>query len=398
MSTLARRHIHLARRLSVGLSALAAGALVTPAAASASAVKIASVYAETNGTPNQVIGFDRFSDGTLAETQRVATGGVGALNPARCALPPSFPACPLSDSQGSVRLTPGGRLLFAANLGSNTISSFRVTSGGGLQLADVVSSDGQLPQSIDTHGNVLYVLNQNSGTIAGFHFSPTGQLTEIAGSKRLLAPAGGATLSAQIGFDRTGRILAVTQRATDVIDTFVVSGDVAGPAIVHPSAGHQPFGFAFDLLGRLVVSDSISVSDGAASSYDTTLGGGLTPINTTSADGGAPCWVVITPDNRYAYITNTGTKTVSRFAIAFGGALTLLGVTPIVNALPGPVNIPTDDALSRDGRFLYVLLPGVFGGDVGSIDSYKVGPSGDLTFVSSTPHDLPAGVSGLAAR
>jgi DNA-binding beta-propeller fold protein YncE len=65
----------------------------------------------------------------------------------------------------------------------------------------------------------------------------------------------------------------------------------------------------------------------------------------------APCWVTISPDGRYLFAVNTGSGTISRYSIATGGALTLLGGTQVsANGGVGAV----DPGLSPDGRFLYV--------------------------------------------
>ncbi|MCA1682974.1 MAG: beta-propeller fold lactonase family protein [Actinobacteria bacterium] len=398
------------RRLSVGALTLAAASLAAAAPADAARHRVhhkpvhrfagpaGTVYTETNVSPiNEVVVFDRAANGTLTPRQRVPTGGVGGLSPA-CMGPPGLPKCPIVDAQGEVALSGDGHNLFAVNAGSNTISSF-VESSLGLVLVNRVASGGNLPISVTTWGNVLYVLNQLTGSITGFRFARNGVLAPIPGSTQSLSTPGPDGVAAQVSFDPTGRTLAVTQRGTNVIDTFVVSNGVAGPAIPHPSAAVSPFGFAFDGLSRLVVSDALSQKTGAVSSYSLAPGGGLTTI-TASLDtaGGAPCWVVITPDNRYAYISNTTTKTIARFAIAANGSLSFLGTTPILNTLPGPFQFPTDEALSRDGRYLYVLLPSVFGGPVSRIDAYRVGADGSLGLLGSTAADMPAAASGLAAR
>ena len=60
-----------------------------------------SLFTETNGfAANQVVAFDRFSEGTSAEAGRIDTGGVGAPSPFRCGLPPTAPPCPIVPSQG----------------------------------------------------------------------------------------------------------------------------------------------------------------------------------------------------------------------------------------------------------------------------------------------------------
>ncbi|MGI8800995.1 MAG: lactonase family protein [Solirubrobacteraceae bacterium] len=386
--------------------ALAAAALLIPSAAGAAPAKVGNVYTETNDPGgNQIVAFDRFSDGTLAESQRVATGGVGEPA-AACSMTPPFDVCPITDSQGAVNINPTGTLLFAVNAGSDTISSFRISPTRGLTLVQTINSGGDYPSSLTQDGNVLYVLNEETGNIDGFTFSSSGTMTEIPGSNQSLATPGPGGAAAQVGFDRLGRYLVVTERATSRIDTFKVTNGVAGPATstVTPADATTPFGFAFDGLRHLVVSDALSEQTGAATTYNESLNGTLTPIDTESTNGGAPCWVVVTPDSKFAFITNTTTKSIARFALGTNGSLKLLGTTPILHTPDGPSLFPTDEALSSDGRFLYVLVPSVFGGVIGTgantsrIDEYSVGSTGDLTFVGSTPENMGPGVSGLAAH
>jgi 6-phosphogluconolactonase len=395
------------RRVSLGAAVLAsAGVVASPAAAAPRhhrptyhripAGPVGAVYTETNEAPiNQVVVFNRAANGLLTERQSVPTGGVGGLSPA-CGTPPGLPVCPIVDSQGEVGISADGHNVFAVNAGSDTISSF-VESSLGLVLVNRASSGGDFPISVTIRGNVLYVLNQFTGNITGFHFAHNGVLTPIAGSTQWLATPGPAGVAAQISFDPSGRTLTVTERGTSLIDTFVLHNWVPGPAVSHPSAAPTPFGFAFDGLGRLVVSDALSQMTGAASSYTQAPGGGLTTVTASlSTSGGAPCWVVITPDNRYAYITNTTTKTIARYGIGAGGALTFLGLTPTLNTPPGPFQFPTDETMSKDGKYLYVLIPSVFSSSHSRIDEYRIGAGGSLTLLASTPATMPAGASGLA--
>jgi 6-phosphogluconolactonase len=97
--------------------------------------------------------------------------------------------CRSLDSQDAIASTPNGKLLFAVNAGSNTVSSFRVTRHGA-QLVGQVSSGGQFPNSLTVHGNLLYMLNSNSLNIQGLSFSSSGVLTPISGSSRPLNPTG----------------------------------------------------------------------------------------------------------------------------------------------------------------------------------------------------------------
>jgi 6-phosphogluconolactonase (cycloisomerase 2 family) len=77
--------------------------------------------------------------------------------------------------------------------------------------------------------------------------------------------------------------------------------------------------------------------------------------------------------------------------VAPDGTLTYLGQ---VNTSPGN---PGDEAISQDGKYLYVAVPTVFGPNTSHIETYRIGKDGSLTQVASTD-SLPATISGLAAN
>jgi 6-phosphogluconolactonase len=394
------QRLRLIRTLS-GAAALAVA--VTVAAAPAEAKKpVGAVYTETNGTvANKVMKFDRYADGRIKRRQVIGTGGQGARQLQPGCNPPG--GCPILDTSGEVLVTPNGRLVFAVNAGSNTITAFRETRRG-LKRADQVDSGGMFPESLTVHGHKLYVLNENSASIAGFRFSSKGKLKPIAGSIQSLS-AGRETLPRQIGFDRTGRMLAVTLLTANTIDTFVLKADGApNPAVPRgsfPSSTALPFGFAFDPKNRLVVSQVKSLSEfGTTSTYGVDpKSGKLTPIATVSSQGAAPCWVEITGDGRYAFIVNAsatdapGGPTITRYGLGSGGSLNFLGLTQ-----PDQGEFArTDEALSRDSRYLYVLAPSIFDAGTSHIDQYRVKKNGGLKHIRATPSTLPASLSGLDA-
>ena len=354
-----------------------------------------AVYTQTQDPAgNAVVVYKRAANGTLTELARVPTGGVGtASNP-----PFGFP---ILDSQGGVGLTKDGRQLFAVNAGDNTVSSFRVKPKGGLKLIDRKSSGGERPVSLDTHGHLLYVLNETSGDVSGLRFDSAGHLTPIAGSTEPLSTPGGDGVAAEVGFNTNGRFLTVTQRATSVIDTFKLGSDgTPGPAKPNAANGTTPFGFAYSSRGRLIGSNAGQIGDpmdpstfpGTASSYSLDNTGTLTGIDNISTTQRATCWVVITDGGNYTFMTNTLSGSVSRIRIASNGKLTLLGNTPTSGT-----GFPSDEALSLGSRYLYVVVPSIMGGP-SHIDEYRVGNGGALTHIGATPDDLPTGVSGAAAR
>jgi hypothetical protein len=123
----------------------------------------------------------------------------------------------------------------------------------------------------------------------------------------------------------------------------------------------------------------------------------------------APCWVVITSNQSYAYVVNTGngaTKTptpgpsIDEYKLSTSGKLTQIGSTAPVSEY-----LETDEALSPDDRYLYVVAPleasppnQTAPGTNGLIRVYAVQSDGTLSFVASTPEIPSAGLSGVAAN
>jgi 6-phosphogluconolactonase len=369
--------MHRVRQLSFAV-VLAAAALVFAASASADGDRgRGAVYTLTNSaTGNAVAVFERAADGSLSPEGTVSTGGRGT-------------GAGLG-SQGALVLDDDR--LFAVNAGSNSISSLEVDDGSEVELEDVASSNGVRPISLTVHGPLLYVLNAGDATtpanITGFLVF-RGELIPLPGSTRPLSTA--APDPAQIEFTPDGRVLVVTEKATNRITTYRVALGFASGPLAQPSAGQTPFGFAFDRRGHLIVSEAFGGAPDASvmSSYDVSRTGAISVIDPNVATTEtAACWVVVTTNGRFTYTTNTGSNSISGYAIGRDGDLTLLdadGKTAVTGA--GPL----DMALSRSSRFLYELS-----GGAGEIGAFAVNSDGSLDPLG-TVGGLPAGAVGLAA-
>jgi 6-phosphogluconolactonase len=345
---------------------------------------IGAVYTMTNAVDgNTVLMFSRDHTGKLTAAGEFATGGLGT-------------GAGLGN-QGALILDPENRWLFVVNPGTDDISVFAVEHQG-LTLVDQVASNGQLPISLSYSHNMLYVLNAGGNvggtdSISGFRVASNGTLSEIPGSSRPLSAA--ATGPAQVQFNGDGDVLVVTEKGSNLIDTYILDADgVPGTANSQLSVGVTPFGFAFGKRDQLFVSEAAggAPGQGSVSSYSLSKDGTLNVISSAVATTeSAACWVVVSNDGRFAYTTNAGSGSVSGYGIGFDGDISLLdhnGQT----GLTGKDSTPIDMALSNDGQNLYTLNAGN-----ATISAFRVGHQGGLHRLR-TLKNLPATVNGLAAR
>jgi 6-phosphogluconolactonase (cycloisomerase 2 family) len=349
---------------------------VVPAAGQAFAVgEGGAVYTMTNATRahggNAVLAFHRGDNGSLTPAGTFPTGGDGT-------------GAGLGSGH-AIAVSKDGRHLAVVNAGSDSLSVFAVRRQGLALVGGPVPSGGARPTSVTIDRDIVYVLNAGSNSIAGFRLDDERGLEPIVGSTQALGS--GTSVPSQIQFDKRGRVLIVDERGSSTIDTFVVDDQgVAGPARTTPSNAGGPFGFDVDRAGHVLFS-AVALAGGlmsGATSYDVAPDGRLTPNGAPVRSGqAAACWLAAA--GRFAYTTNAGSGSIGRFGVAPDGALGLLGTTVL-----GAGSHPLDEDVSRDQRWLYVLVDGFH-----QIVGFQVGSDGELTRVTSVP--VPAGAAGLGA-
>jgi 6-phosphogluconolactonase len=347
-----------------------------------------AVYVLTNQTTNSVAVFRHNARGILTAAGEFPTGGAGDPTPQ----PPDPATDPLA-SQGALIMGRGNQHLYAVNAGSNQISVLRIRKNS-LDIVDVVDSGGVRPISLALHDDLLYVLNEGgTPNITGFTIEDDGTLTRLAGSTRPLI-GGGAADPAQIGFSHDGTLLVVTEKAGNRLNTYTINDNgLPSPPIDNASNGMTPFGFAFNNANTLVVSEAFggTPNASASSSYDAEDDGTLSVISGSVANSQtAACWIATTNNGKFAFVSNTGSATISSYRInAEDGTLTLLNPTA---ADTGMNSAPIDMDLSVNSRLLFVLL-----GGTQSVASFRVWKNGNLTLID-TAGGLPLGAQGIAAK
>jgi 6-phosphogluconolactonase (cycloisomerase 2 family) len=303
-----------------------------------------TVYTESNdASANEVFAYSRGSDGNLAPLGVFATAGTGTGGG-------------LGNS-GALAVSPARQVLLAVNAGDSSVSMFEIHADGSLLLVSKIASGGVSPISVTVAGDIVYVVNAgNAATataanISGFQIDDVG-LAPIPGSTQPLSAANPAP--AQIAFTPDGTRLVVTEKATNKIDTYVVTAGVASAPAAQASAGKTPFGVAFDGAGHLIVSEAAGGADGGstASSYTMASDGELTPVSSAVPSAqSAACWVVVV--GSHAYAANTHSNNLSSYAIAATGALTLLDGAAVATG-----TAPIDVAATPAGAFLYAIDAG----------------------------------------
>jgi 6-phosphogluconolactonase len=372
----------------------AGGVFALPAAAAAAAAATPNapiggpVYLDGNTAgANTIAAYDRHPDGTLTATpgSPFAAGGAGLGTGL--------------GSQGAIGTAAHGRFVLAVDAGSNQISVLGVNRDGSLTPVpgSPVSSGGVQPVSIAVHQHLVYVANDGNATesanYTGFFLTPFGQLVPLPNST--VSVPGAANDLGDVLFNGNGTKLVGTEVATSVIDSFGV--DRLGylktaPGSPYPAQGVGPFGSAFRPTNpnQLFVSNAHNGAGlGTVSAYDDAANGKLFSIGGSPfADlQTAPCWVAVTPDGQSLFAINTGSGTVSSYSIDPSGNLTLAGSTPVNDN--GGVG-GTDPAISTDGQNLYINETAAHGVAEFSINN------GNLTELPNSPIALPASITASA--
>lgn len=359
------------------LAALAIAALCAlSGTASAAGISRNHVYTSSNDPAgNALLVYSRGQAGSLTLTQTLPTQGLGTGTGL--------------GSQGAVTLSQDGQFLFVVNAGSHSVSSFRL-SGDGAAWASTVDTAGDKPISVTESHGVVYVLNAGGdGNVAGF-YNNAGQLQPIANSVRPLSGAGVGP--AQVSFDRLGRTLVVSEKASNLLSSWPVRPlGTLGTASQTPSAGATPFGFSFSDANVLLVSEAQGGAPLVSSLSSYRLVGQrphapqvVTPALSTQQT--AACWTAVTPDGRFVYTANTGSDSLSSYRVMAHGALKLQA--SVAQTQPGAH--PLDLAVNPNGNRLYALNNGL-----AQVASYRIGAAGQLS--PSTAVSVPATAVGLAA-
>jgi 6-phosphogluconolactonase (cycloisomerase 2 family) len=279
------------------------GAMLPVLASAQNANRTGAVFVMTNAADkNEIISYARDASGNLAGGERFETGGRGS----------GGSIAPLG-SQGALTLSQDRTLLFAVNAGSGTVSVFRVRNSR-LFLIDRISAAGSEPVAVAQQGSLVYVLDAGGqGSVTGYRLQHDGTLTQIENSTAFLTTFGGGSGAGSLSFSPNGRFLLVTERVANTVDAFPINADgTLGTEVTTPSLAPEAFAGEFTPSGFAVVAQS----SGSVTSYSLGANGAYTPISANvPTEGDATCWIIVTPNGKYLFTSNTASANISGFKV-----------------------------------------------------------------------------------
>lgn len=360
------------------------------------------LFAQTDDVTNAVVHFARNADGTLGTGTSITTGGKGTGG-VTFASAGTVGADSLT-SDNSVAVSADSTRLFVTNAGDNTVSVFSIDpAGGNPTLLAASPTGGVLPTSLAFANGVLYVTHQQGqNQLGAYRVGSDGKLTQIGNYPTIQANA----LPTQVTVSPDGKFVLVDVRSLGdtpagapgmSLITYPVNADgTLGTPVSSPSLGMGPFSTHFGTGALARVAVSVEAVSNVASSYQLAENGTLSALSgpLTVPGQAGPCWLALTPDNKFAYIGNAG-GFVSLFSIDGSGHLTLVNgnAASEPSLTPGVSSFAGDSWVSPDSKFLYQDYPGD-----DKIVAYSIGANGALTKLGEQPARTLSKVSlqGLA--
>ncbi len=350
----------------------------------------AIIYTSSNELGgNRVIAFDiRNQAGNLTEIGSFPTGGTGTGAPI--------------GNQAALATDASDWWMFVANAGDGSVTSFRLQPRG-LQFVNRVASGGHSAISVTVFGTLVYVLNEGSGlaedapenrydTISGFEFNGVGELVAIPDSTRIIDNTQ-LTAPAQIGFNKSGTVLLITEKATNTLTTYLMQADNT-PALnplKRPSAVPTPFGFEFGDRDYVFITEANGGGQGVTASYRVNRETGeVSSLVDLIDQGDATCWTVLSSDQTVGYSVNTGSGTVSPYRINFDGTIEpFFRSNADFQVSTGAA--PRDAVITQNNQFFYTLNNGD-----GQIRAFSVNRAMRIFGRGSVP--VPTSVTGIISR
>ena len=327
------------------------------------------LYTQTNESANAIVHLTRAADGSISIKNRASTGGLG-LNGVKPGATSPGPNSLVS--QNSIIVSDDKTTLLAVNAGDASVSVFAIDqTSGDLTLKKASKLQGATPTSLALRNGVVYVLFQTGAQQVGaYTLQADGALLQLG----LYALPAGAATPTQVVVAPDGKNVVVSAgTGSNMVASFpIATNGTLGAAVSNSSGINTPFAGAFASTSVYLSSD---ITGKALASYSFNSAGVLSLIGSVASGEGAPCWLVVAPNGKFAWVGN-GAGSISSYAVSASGTLTLLNSKAAFEngVLTGVTSVAGDSWVSADGKFLY---SDYLGDD--KIVAYSIGADGSIT-------------------
>src|SRR5438270_1295452 len=345
------------------------------------------VYVNNQAAANTVSGYSVSATGTLSQLSGspFSTGGAGANV--------------VCYGLNRITLSPINNLLFVANTGDRTITSFQINPATGI-LTRVAGSPFPTLLTLDScqgislaatpDGNFLFA--SSNGQIETFTINAGGTLTPLATplTSNCCSP------NASMVVSPNGQFLAISNQSN--VSMFTINAGVLTAVPGSPfsktgsgSLSGLDFSCAADRLyageatGSPALADAWTIDNAPASP---TLGL-LTPVpgKPFTSSGNNSNLVLYSPDNSLLFQSNQLTNSVNSFTVNPDGSLVNVGKFGTSTQLHTPAGMATD----ATGTFLYVA------DDAFGVAVFRIGQGGVLAALSDVAINRPGEIQDLVA-
>ena len=290
-----------------------------------------------------------------------------------------------------------GTFLFVSNDGSNNISAFSIdpmtgslTPVPGSPFATGAFAGEGISLGVTPDNRFLFAANSGSNNITTYSIGANGALTIIPGSP---VPAGGQPDGVRVSPD--GRFLSVALISLDRIAIFSIASNGAitsVPGSPFPAAAIGIVaGIDINCAGNLLFAGEANNGGTHVDVFSIGSNGALTPVPGSPFNnpglGNNSNVVLLSPDDSLLFVSNQFSNTVTVFNVAANGSLSLVSGSPFNGGGGEPSGIATNAA----GTFLYAA-----NFDSSSVSVFSINNSGVLTPVTGSPFSTGRpGNSGL---
>jgi len=281
-------------------------------------------------------------------------------------------------------ISQNGRYAFVVNQADNTISAYLANTTLGLLVnaGNAIETNATLngtptAVAVDPLSQFVYVVNSGTSTVTGYSINATtGVLTCLGGSitacpSAPTATTGTAPSALTFATQNGAEYLYVVNSGSGNISEYLMSSTGALTPNGTAGAGNNPKAIAVTAVGGPFVF-VVNESDATVSAY--VVNAGVLGVNgsATSTGGLSPTSIAITPNGRFAYVTNSNstTNSIAEYSISSSGILSYLGA---VSTTISPDSITVEPT----GQFAYVTST------TNNVTTYQIGSNGILSALAT---------------